>query len=118
MLTARAQSPDALLRFIGAPPHGTPFVPCWDFSGIVHELGSGVLDYKVGDEVFGVLFNMTGESTRRCIMDEQGDCKAARRSGGGAQGATRQGKWTTNRTRWGKRCPCSSRDGRRRGRWR
>lgn len=55
-----AQSSDALLRFIGAPPHGTPFVPCWDFSGTIHRLGAGVTDFVLGDEVFGVLLNMTG----------------------------------------------------------
>lgn len=54
-----AQSSDRLLKFIKAPPMGTPFVPCWDFSGVIYAAGEGV-EYKVGDEVFGVIQNMTG----------------------------------------------------------
>lgn len=56
-----AQSPDVLLKVIGAPPMGTPFVPCWDFSGVIHAVGEGVTEYKAGDEVFGVVLNMNGE---------------------------------------------------------
>jgi NADPH:quinone reductase-like Zn-dependent oxidoreductase len=30
-----------------------PFIPRMDFSGIVTELGDGVTDFAVGDQVFG-----------------------------------------------------------------
>lgn len=33
---------------------GTPIVPCSDYSGVVHFVGTGVTQWKVGDEVFGV----------------------------------------------------------------
>jgi NADPH:quinone reductase-like Zn-dependent oxidoreductase len=59
-LISSAQSPDVLLNFMGAPPMGTPFVPCWDFSGVIHSVGAGVKDYSAGDEVFGMIPNMTG----------------------------------------------------------
>src|SRR6185436_14059545 len=32
-----------------------PYIPGRDFSGVVSTLGSGVSDFRVGDEVFGVV---------------------------------------------------------------
>lgn len=57
----RAQSSDLILtKLFGAPPMGTPFVPCWDFSGIIESVGDDFEDYKSGDEIFGVIQNING----------------------------------------------------------
>jgi NADPH:quinone reductase-like Zn-dependent oxidoreductase len=46
--------------------HGTspkfPYIPGRDFSGVVSALGSGVMDLKIGDEVFGVVEQVDNES--------------------------------------------------------
>ncbi|RSH93870.1 zinc ion binding [Saitozyma podzolica] len=49
-----AQESDFMLRFMGWPHMGTPIVPCSDYSGVVHFVGTGITKWKVGDEVFGV----------------------------------------------------------------
>src|SRR5690348_6053440 len=33
--------------------HVLPFIPGWDFSGLVEEVGSAVKEFKKGDEVYG-----------------------------------------------------------------
>lgn len=35
-------------------------IPTHDFSGIIHQIGSNVSKYKIGDEVFGLNFSLTG----------------------------------------------------------
>jgi NADPH:quinone reductase-like Zn-dependent oxidoreductase len=35
-------------------PHSFPFVPGWDVSGVVEEVGAGVTRFKPGDEVYSV----------------------------------------------------------------
>jgi NADPH:quinone reductase-like Zn-dependent oxidoreductase len=55
-----------MLKFMGWPPMGTPVVPCSDFSGVVHSVGSGVSMWKVGDEVFGVKFLSSEVPTPSC----------------------------------------------------
>ena len=35
-------------------PHSFPFVPGWDVSGIVEEVGAGVTQFKPADEVYSV----------------------------------------------------------------
>ena len=37
----------------GAYPHHFPIIPGWDLSGIVEQVGPAVVDFAVGDEVFG-----------------------------------------------------------------
>ncbi|CAF1104631.1 unnamed protein product [Adineta steineri] len=37
-----------------------PKVPAADFSGIIYKIGSNVTKYKIGDEVFGLNFSLTG----------------------------------------------------------
>jgi NADPH:quinone reductase-like Zn-dependent oxidoreductase len=37
----------------GAYPHHFPIVPGWDLSGVVEQVGPAVVDFAVGDEVFG-----------------------------------------------------------------
>jgi NADPH:quinone reductase-like Zn-dependent oxidoreductase len=37
----------------GAYPHHFPITPGWDLSGIVEQVGPAVVDFAVGDEVFG-----------------------------------------------------------------
>lgn len=46
---------------LGAGAHGTPHVPCFDFAGIVHSVGSSAGGYKQGDEVFGRITRSSGE---------------------------------------------------------
>ena len=35
-------------------------IPANDFSGVIHQIGSNVTKYKIGDEVFGLNFSLTG----------------------------------------------------------
>lgn len=42
-----------------APTTKFPYIPGRDFSGVVAALGAGVTDFKVGDEVFGVVEQTT-----------------------------------------------------------
>ena len=44
-----------------APITTFPYIPGRDFSGVVSALGAGVTDFKVGDQVFGVV-EVTGEA--------------------------------------------------------
>ena len=45
-------------------PHHFPLVPCSDLAGRIEKLGGGVGQWKVGDEVFGILGTMKiGEGT-------------------------------------------------------
>ncbi len=37
----------------GAYPHHFPITPGWDLSGVVEQVGPAVVDFAVGDEVFG-----------------------------------------------------------------
>jgi NADPH:quinone reductase-like Zn-dependent oxidoreductase len=37
----------------GAYPHHFPIVPGWDLAGVVEKVGPAVVDFAVGDEVFG-----------------------------------------------------------------
>jgi NADPH:quinone reductase-like Zn-dependent oxidoreductase len=37
----------------GASPHHFPITPGWDLSGVVEQVGPAVVDFAVGDEVFG-----------------------------------------------------------------
>ncbi len=37
----------------GAYPHHFPIIPGWDLSGVVEQVGPAVVDFAVGDEVFG-----------------------------------------------------------------
>jgi len=39
----------------GAFPHHFPIVPGWDLAGVVEQVGPAVVDFAVGDEVFGYL---------------------------------------------------------------
>ena len=39
----------------GLFPHHFPIVPGWDLSGVVEQVGPAVVDFAVGDEVFGYL---------------------------------------------------------------
>lgn len=55
-----AQSPDPLLKALGAAPIGTPFIPGADFAGVVVQAGKG-WRWRVGDEVFGMRMNPDGE---------------------------------------------------------
>jgi NADPH:quinone reductase-like Zn-dependent oxidoreductase len=46
------------------PPVRFPFIPGWDVSGVVVELGAEVTDWSIGDEVFGMIgFPPSGPST-------------------------------------------------------
>ncbi|TFV89878.1 NADP-dependent oxidoreductase [Blastococcus sp. CT_GayMR16] len=38
---------------VGAYPHHFPITPGWDLSGVVEQVGPAVVDFAVGDEVFG-----------------------------------------------------------------
>jgi len=61
----RATFPDFVRKGLGAGAHGSPRVPCFDFAGIVHHVGSGAEQWKVGDEVFGRITKASGMSTLR-----------------------------------------------------
>lgn len=56
MLTASAQSPAALLKFLGGmmiPGPTSPGIPGADFAGVVHSAGKDS-KWAVGDEVYGI----------------------------------------------------------------
>jgi NADPH:quinone reductase-like Zn-dependent oxidoreductase len=38
---------------VGAYPHHLPITPGWDLAGVVEQVGPAVVDFAVGDEVFG-----------------------------------------------------------------
>jgi NADPH:quinone reductase-like Zn-dependent oxidoreductase len=40
-------------HLVGAYPHHFPITPGWDLSGVVEQVGPAVVDFAVGDEVFG-----------------------------------------------------------------
>jgi len=57
----RATFPNFVRKGLGAGAYGTPRVPCFDFAGIVHAVGS-TGEWKTGDEVFGRITKASGES--------------------------------------------------------
>jgi NADPH:quinone reductase-like Zn-dependent oxidoreductase len=57
-------SGDLTLRILGGLTH-RPKVPAFDFSGVIHDIGEGVTSLSIGDKVFGLNMNWTGNGCLR-----------------------------------------------------